>query len=92
MEGVQLGKSDSILKDRQVSFIKTNIEGTEVKAIKGVEECISKNLPKMAICIYHNLSDYWDVPLAIESINLNYNIAVRHHSNDNGGTACYAWV
>lgn len=91
-EEVQLDRIDNILKDRRVSFIKMDIEGAEEKAIKGAEECISKNLPKMAICIYHNLSDYWEVPLAIKSINSNYNIAVRHHSNDNGGTVCYAWV
>ena len=46
----------------------------------------------MAICLYHNLSDYWEVPLTIKNINSNYNIAVRHHSNDNGGTVCYAWI
>ena len=69
-----------------------DIEGAEVKAIKGAKECISINLHKMAICLYHNLSDYWEVPLTIKNINSNYNIAVRHHSNDNGGTVCYAWI
>lgn len=92
IEMVHLDKIDNILKKRAVSLIKMDIEGAEVKAIKGAEKCISNNLPKMAICIYHNLSDYWEVPLAIKNINSNYNIAVRHHSNDNGGTVCYAWI
>ncbi len=92
IEKVKLDKIDNILKDRRISLIKMDIEGAEVKAIKGAKECISINLPKMAICLYHNLSDYWEVPLTIKNINSNYNIAVRHHSNDNGGTVCYAWI
>lgn len=92
IEDVQLDMIDNILKDRKISFIKMDIEGAEVKAIKGAKECIRINSPKMAICIYHNLSDYWEVPLAIKNTNPNYNIAVRHHSNDNSGTVCYAWI
>ena len=92
IEVVQLDKIDNLIKEKNVSLIKMDIEGAEVKAIKGAESCISNNLPKMAVCLYHNLSDYWEVPLSIKEINHSYNIAVRHHSNDNGGTVCYAWI
>lgn len=77
---------------KNITLIKMDIEGAEVKALEGARKTIEDCKPKLAICVYHRFSDFWKVPLLIKEINPEYKIAVRHHSDDNGGTVCYAWM
>lgn len=82
---------DTILKGKKVSLIKMDIEGAEVNALRGARDIIVSQHPKMSICIYHNLRDYWEVPLLLKEMVPSYKIIVRHHSKDNGNTVCYAY-
>ena len=43
--------------DREVTFIKLEIEGSELQALNGARESIARNRPKMAISIYHKPED-----------------------------------
>jgi len=46
-------KLDTLLKDKNISFIKADIEGFELEMLKGATEIIKKNKPKIAITVYH---------------------------------------
>lgn len=83
-------KLDSLIKNR-VDFIKADIESYEYGMLKGAKETIEKYEPKMAICIYHNAADYFQIPLLIHEINPNYKLAVRQHSYVLDETVLYAW-
>lgn len=81
---------DKSLKDEEVTFIKMDIEGSEIEAIKGARDLIKRCNPKLAICIYHKIEDIWSIPELILSINPNYKLYLRHYSMDMLDTVLYA--
>ena len=86
-------KLDDLLKDKRVSMIKMDIEGAEYKALEGAKKIILNNRPKMAICLYHKLQDFWEIPTYIKSLVPEYKIYIRHHQKGGmGGTVLYAVI
>jgi len=98
------GSSSSIIKNGQniiststldllisepVSFIKMDIEGWEMKAIEGCINHIINDTPKLAITVYHNASDFIEIPKYILSFNNNYNIYLRHYTSGWSETVMY---
>lgn len=74
-----------------VTYIKMDIEGFEIPALLGAKNHIKNDTPKLAICTYHVLSDMWEIPLLIHSINRNYTYYFRHYMpNENWETVLYA--
>ena len=75
-----------------VTFIKMDIEGSEYKAIVGAEKAIKKNIPTLAICVYHKREDLIEIPKLILSIagNAAYNFYVRHHQTNLTELVLYA--
>ncbi len=64
---------------RDMTYLKMDIEGAELPALKGAEQTIRKQRPKLGICIYHSNRDLIEIPLWILSLQLNYKLYVRHH-------------
>ncbi len=59
------------------TFIKFDVEGQELPAIKGGVNTIKKH-PKMLISAYHRSEDIFTIPLAVNEINPEYKIYLRH--------------
>lgn len=78
------------LRDEPVSFIKMDIEGAEMGALKGAAELIRRRRPDLAICTYHSISDLYEIPLYIHSIVPEYRLYLRHHTPVFCETVCYA--
>ena len=64
----------------RVSFIKMDIEGSEILALEGARRHISEETPTLAICVYHFPGHLWKVAKLIYSMNSGYSFALRHHS------------
>lgn len=60
------------------SFIKMDIEGSEMKALEGMEKTIKEYLPKLYICAYHRNEDLFALPLKVWELDENYKIYFRH--------------
>ncbi len=73
----------------KVDFIKLDIEGAEIEAIKGAKTTIKRFKPQMAVCIYHNQSDFIEIPRLLLSLNSEYKIYVRHYSQGVYETVMY---
>ena len=85
-------KLDDVLGDREITFIKMDIEGAEVEALKGAQKIIENQKPKLAICLYHRTSDFWTIPAMLHKMNPDYKFGVMHHYKYNcWGTVLYAW-
>lgn len=78
--------------DGKVTFIKMDIEGSELKALHGAEQKIKKYKPKLAICIYHKVEDIIDIPSYIHSLVPEYKFYIRHYSFGQEETVLYAIV
>src|SRR5574344_543907 len=87
---IQCVKLDDIVKEDKV-FIKLDIEGFELKAIKGAKRLLQNNSP-FAICVYHKPSDIWKIPQLILKINPNYKLFLRHYTTNIFDTVLYGVV
>lgn len=58
-------------------YIKMDIEGSEMDALKGAEETIKKYTPFLAICVYHRKNDITTIPNYINSLGCEYNFYLR---------------
>lgn len=76
-------------KDR-ITFIKMDVEGSELESLKGAKNTILKDKPKLAICIYHKPEDLVEIPMYIRELVPEYKLYVRHHSSNNWETVLYA--
>lgn len=81
---------DTVLSDQRVTFIKMDIEGAELHALRGAQETIKRQRPKLAICVYHHISHLWEVPLYIHQLLPDHKLYFRHHTNLEYETVCYA--
>ena len=82
---------DSIISE-PISYLKADIESWEYYMLSGAKNTIKQFTPKMAICIYHNAADFYEIALLIKSIVPDYHLAIRHHSTTLCETVLYAWV
>lgn len=83
-------RMDDVLAGRKVTFIKMDLEGSELAALRGAERIIREQRPKLAICIYHKPEDMWEIPSLILQYNPSYKLYVRHYSITWSETVLYA--
>lgn len=86
---------DDLVNEKQlnrVDLIKMDIEGAEPFAIRGAEETIREFRPKLAIAVYHDLSDFYTITRYIESLELGYSFYLQHATIYSGETVLFASV
>lgn len=83
---------DNIIGNDPVTFIKMDIEGAELEALKGSRETILRNKPRLAICIYHKPEDILEIPLYISHLLPEYKFYIRHHEWGCNETVLYATI
>jgi len=81
---------DDVLGDRRLTYIKMNIEGAEIDALKGGRKAIAKWRPRLAISVYHRASDLWRIPQLALELNPDYRLYLRQHDGGIIETVLYA--
>ena len=74
----------------EVTYIKLDIEGAELEALKGAKKIIQKYKPRLAVCIYHKKEDLIEIPQYLKELVPEYKFYVRHYSNTTWETVLYA--
>jgi FkbM family methyltransferase len=81
---------DDVLKGFSPSFIKMDIEGGELPALKGAEATICRARPDLAICVYHRINHLWDIPLLLARWGVGYRFYLRSYNACTMETVLYA--
>ncbi|MDR1371650.1 MAG: FkbM family methyltransferase [Dysgonamonadaceae bacterium] len=76
---IEVESIDNIIKD-DCTYIKMDIEGSELEALKGAEKTIIANAPKIAVAMYHRSNTFYTIPKYIKSLNPKYRFWIRHYS------------
>ena len=87
---VESKRIDDMFYDYQPTYLKFDIEGAELGALKGAKRTITQFKPKLAVCLYHLPDDIWTIPLLIKEYNPEYRLFVRTHSLDGFEFVLYA--
>ncbi len=81
---------DEVTDGENVTFIKMDIEGSELKALHGAEKTILRCRPKLAVCVYHKREDLVTIPQYILSLHPDYKLYLRNYSPAGVETVLYA--
>ncbi|MBL8063920.1 MAG: FkbM family methyltransferase [Anaerolineales bacterium] len=75
---------------KKVDFIKMDIEGAELQALKGAVSTLKRFKPKLAIAVYHDLKDFYEIPQYLNSLDIGYRFFLRHFSIHSEETILFA--
>ena len=70
---------DDMLNSQHIDFIKLDIEGAEISALRGMMEIIKRCHPILAVSLYHRPQDIWEIPELLGEISENYSFYIRQH-------------
>ena len=74
----------------KVDFIKMDIEGSEMAALRGAEQTLRRFKPKLAVCVYHHFQDFWTIPQYLDQLGVGYRFYLRHSSINAEETVLFA--
>lgn len=78
-------------KQEKPTFIKADVEGSELDLLLGAKNIITQNKPRLAICVYHKIDDLFRLPILIKKYNPEYKMELRHHSPNYYETVLYCY-
>ena len=76
--------------EERITLVSMDIEGMELNVLQGLEQCIKKNRPVLAICVYHKPEDIIELPLKVLEMVPDYRLYLRHYSYVETETVMYA--
>ena len=76
----------------EATYIKMDIEGEEMNALRGAQKLIKEKKPKLAISIYHKDSDMIEIAQFIHNLVPEYKMYVRQHSHSFYDTILYCFI
>ena len=77
---------------KAVDFIKMDIEGAEIEALRGASKVIKTQTPDLAISIYHKPEHLYEIPLFIKQLVPEYKIFIDHKYYNYTETVCFATI
>lgn len=74
----------------RVDLVKLDIEGAELRALRGAEQVLRRFRPKLAIAAYHEPEDLATIPAYLDDLDLGYELFVDHFSPTDLETVLFA--
>jgi len=64
----------------RIDLIKLDVEGAELRALKGGERVLREFRPKLAVSVYHRHDDLITIPAYLNTLDLDYEFFLGHRS------------
>lgn len=90
MMKVDCAPLDHILPTEVPTYIKLDIEGAEMDALKGAAGLIRQHKPMLAVSVYHQQDHLWRIPLYLKTLFPGYQFFLRPHNEEAWDLVCYA--
>jgi FkbM family methyltransferase len=74
----------------KVDYIKMDIEAAELNALKGAADTIRRFRPILAIAMYHQISDFAEIPRFLSELTVNYSFFLDHFTIHHEETVLFA--
>ena len=87
---VTVDSIDHLCSEERITYIKMDIERSELQALRGAQNVIRRDRPRLAISIYHKPEDYYEIPFYVKSLVPEYKLYIRHHKSSKNDTVLYA--
>jgi FkbM family methyltransferase len=87
---VECSRLDDLLLGERPTYIKMDIEGAELDAIRGASLTLNEKRPLVAACVYHVQDHLWKIPLTLRRLNPSYHFFLRPYMAECWETVCYA--
>lgn len=82
---------DNIVGMNHVTLIKLDVEGSEMEALQGAKMCIQRDVPRLAISIYHKPKDMEEIGTFLLALVPDYMFSIRHYHSDAIESILYAF-
>lgn len=83
---------DEVLNGEKVTFIKADVEGFEFRVVLGAEATIKKNLPKLALTVYHPQNNVGEIQDFLLECHAGYKFATKGIFDNGHPVMFQAWV
>jgi hypothetical protein len=83
---------DEYIREKPVSLIKVDVEGYEMRLLKGSKTIIKKYKPKLILSAYHKFDDIFATIKFIRDCSSSYKFLLRHHSLTIFDTMLYCFI
>lgn len=93
-EKIQINKIDNLFKNgEKITYMKADIEGFEEEMLKGAEQTIKRNKPKIAITSYHKQNEPNEIIALIKGFVPEYNYYVKGiHEQEPKPVMIHFWI
>ena len=91
-DGIKTRSIDSMVESgeiERVDFLKMDIEGSELSALRGAERTLLKFRPRLAISLYHKPQDFFEIPLYLKTLLPDYEFYLDHYTIHYDETVLY---
>ena len=75
---------------RRIDFIKMDVEGAELRALRGAEQTIRTFRPKLAVSLYHKRDDFIVIPSYLDCLDVGYEFFLGHYTIHREETVLFA--
>lgn len=89
---ITVARLDDVMPTARFDFIKVDVEGHDLAALKGMAEILQRSQAVLAVSLYHRPRDIIELPLATVALleGLSYSFSIRQHMHNSFDTVLYA--